>query len=53
VETAALQPSWTNCAGKCFGTDGKEGAKENKQKKPTPKTRMVITDKTTFMFGGR
>lgn len=32
VGTAALQPSWLNCAGKCFSTDGKEGAKGKKEK---------------------
>lgn len=32
VKTAVLQPSWLNCAGKGFGTDGKEGAKEKKRK---------------------
>lgn len=39
VETAALQPSWLNCAGKCFDTDGKEGTKEktnNNNKKNQP-----------------
>lgn len=29
-ETAALQPSWQNCPGKCFSRDGKEGVKNPK-----------------------
>lgn len=63
VETAALQPSWLNCAGKCFDTDGKEGTKEktsnNNKKEPINETKqqqqktVAVTKKTIFMFIGR
>lgn len=49
VETAALQPSWQNCPGKCFSTDGKEGAKK-KKKATTKKSALTTHKKTVFML---
>lgn len=47
VETAALQPSWQNCPGKSFCTDGKEGAKNPKN---TKKCAPTTHKKTVFML---
>lgn len=47
VETAALQPSWQNCPGKCFSTDGKEAAKKTHN---TKKSAPTTYEKTVFML---